>query len=59
VGRDRARYLSIRFSIPPVATVRAAFTAHGDRLPGIHYPRFLSTDIGKDPQALTFGVSVL
>src|SRR5687768_18493853 len=34
VGRDRARYLTTRLSIPPVATVRATFTAHGDRLPG-------------------------
>ncbi len=37
VGRDRARFYRAalqgdlaRFSIPPVATVRAAFTAHGD-----------------------------
>jgi len=32
VGRDRARYPAIRLSIPPVVTVRATFTAHGDRL---------------------------
>jgi hypothetical protein len=48
-----------RFSIPPAVTVRAAFTAYGDRLSGIHYPHFLSTDIGKDSQAFAFGVSVL
>ena len=44
MGRDRARYLTARFSIPPVATVRATFTAHGDRLPG-HLPSFPSADI--------------
>src|SRR4030095_8371157 len=43
-GRDRARYLTARFSIPPVATVRATFTAHGDRLPG-YLPSFPSADI--------------
>ena len=26
VGRRRARYLTVRFSTPPVATVRKAFT---------------------------------
>ena len=43
VGRDRARYLgrltgrppSVRFPIPPVATVHAAFTAHGDPRRGL------------------------
>jgi hypothetical protein len=30
VGRDRARCLTARLSIPPVVTVRATFTAHGD-----------------------------
>jgi hypothetical protein len=34
VGRDRARYPETRFSIPPVGTVHATFTAHGPRLPG-------------------------
>jgi hypothetical protein len=54
-----ARCRMARFSIPPVVTVRAAFTAYGDRLSGIHYPFFLSTDIGKDAQAFASGVSVL
>src|SRR5437764_11822156 len=35
VGRDRARCLTARFPIPPVRTVRAAFTAHGSREAGI------------------------
>jgi hypothetical protein len=35
VGRDRARYLTTRLSIPPVGTVRATFTAHGPRLVGL------------------------
>ena len=47
VGRDRARYVATRFSIPPVVTVHATFTAHGRRLPGIS-PRFLSGDIERD-----------
>ena len=38
VGRDRARYLAARLSIPPVATVRATFTAHGDPRRG--FPAF-------------------
>ena len=39
VGRDRARYLSTRLPIPPVATVRAAFTAYGDPRRG--FPAFV------------------
>jgi hypothetical protein len=39
MGRDRARYPSTRFSIPPVVTVRAAFTAYGRRLSG-YLPSF-------------------
>ncbi len=35
VGRDRARYLSIRLPIPPVVTVRAPFTAYGGPMGGL------------------------
>jgi len=46
VGRDRARCFAARFSIPPVVTVRATFTAHGDRLLDLR-PLSRSANIGR------------